>query len=151
MTTATNETAGPARPWNLWVVGIVGLLWNGFAGYDYVMTNTQGDAYMRSMGMTEAQIAFMGQYPTWMTAVWAIGVWGAVLGAVLLLLRSRWAFHAFAASLIAFVISLVYAYGIANGAEVMGQQMMIMNVVILAGCLFFVWYSRLMTKRGVLR
>ncbi len=151
MTTATNDSAGSATPWHLWVVGLIAVLWNGFAGYDYIMTNTEGDAYLRRMGMTEAQIAYMDQYPAWMTAVWAVGVWGAVLGAVLLLVRSRWAFPSFAASLIAFVISLVYAYGMSNGAEVMGRQMMIMNVVILAGCLFFAWYSRLMTKRGVLR
>jgi hypothetical protein len=37
--------------------------------------------------------------PAWMTGVWAIGVWGALAGSVLLLLRSKWAVHVFAASL----------------------------------------------------
>jgi hypothetical protein len=49
--------------------------------------------------MTDAQIAFMARYPSWMHAVWALGVWGSVLGSILLLLRSKWAFHAFAVSI----------------------------------------------------
>jgi len=153
MTTATND-AGAARsatPWHLWVVGLVALLWNGFGGYDYVMTRLQGDAYMRSAGMTDAQIAHFNAMPAWMGAVWAIGVWGGVLGAVLLLARSKWALHAFVASLAAFVVSLIYNYALSDGAAVMGQSVMIMQFVILASCLLFAWYSWTMGKRGVLR
>jgi hypothetical protein len=65
--------------------------------------------------------------------------------------RSRWAFHVFVASLAAFLLSLVYSFGLSDQAKVMGQQMVIVDAVILAGCVFFVWYSRLMAKRGVLR
>jgi hypothetical protein len=149
--TATTETGGNSTPWHLWVVGIVGVLWNAFGCYDYYMTNTAGDAYMASMGMTQAQIAYMHTYPTWMMAIWAIGVWGGLLGAILLLVKRKWAFHVFAASLAAFVISLVYTYGMSDGAEVLGSTTYMMNAVILAGCVFFVWYSRLMAQRGVLR
>jgi hypothetical protein len=142
----------PARtPWHLWVVGIVAILWNGFGAYDYVMTRLQGDAYMRTAGMTEAQIAHFNAMPVWMTAAWAIGVWGGVLGALLLLARSKWALHAFVASLAAFIVSLIYTYAMTNGAEIMGQQVMIMQGVILASCLFFVWYARRVTKQGLLR
>ncbi|ACG77677.1 conserved hypothetical protein [Phenylobacterium zucineum HLK1] len=150
MTTTTMETSA-RTPWHLWVVGIVALLWNGFAGYDYVMTNLQGEAYMRQMGMTEPQIAHFNAMPTWMMAVWAIGVWGGVLGALLLLLRRKWALHAFVASLAAFIVSLVYTYGMTNGAEVMGQTVMIMQGVILVSCLFFAWYAWRVTKQGLLR
>lgn len=149
--TAAMETPTARAPWHLWLVGIVALLWNGFAAYDYLCTNLQGEAYMRKMGMTEPQIAHFSAMPAWMMGVWAIGVWGGVLGALLLLLRLKWALHVFAASLAAFIVSLVYTYGMTNGGEVMGQTVMIMNGVILAGCLFFVWYAWTMTKRGVLR
>jgi len=150
--TATMNAPTPVRaPWHLWVVGIVAILWNGFGAYDYVCTNVQGDAYMRSVGMNDAQIAYFHAMPAWMTAVWAVGVWGGVLGGLMLLLRSKWALHVFAASLIAFVLSLVYAYGLSNGGEVMGQQVMIMQGVILASCLFFVWYARRVTQQGLLR
>ena len=153
MTAATTDTrpTRSAAPWHLWVVGFVSLLWNGYGAYDYLMSNLQGEAYYRQMGMTDAQIAYMNAYPAWMIGVWAIGVWGSVLGSVLLLLRMRWAFHAFAASLAALVVSLIYSYGLSNGAEVMGQMGTVMSALILAACIFFTWYAWMMTKRGVLR
>lgn len=139
-------------PWHLWAVGVLGLLWNSYGGYDYYMSNTGGDAYLRSAGMTDAQIAYFNDMPSWMTAVWAIGVWGALLGSVLLLLRSRWSLPVFIASCGGFVMSLIYAYALSNGGEVMsGPTVMIMQGVILAACLFFIWYARFASKRGILR
>jgi hypothetical protein len=47
--------------------------------------------------------------------------------------------------------SLVHTHLLSNGREIMGQQVLILNGVILAGCLFFIWYSARMAKAGVLR
>jgi hypothetical protein len=138
-------------PWHFWVIVVIALLWNGFGGYDYTMSQMRGDAYFREMGMTDPQIAYMHSYPVWMTAVWAVGVWGSVLGSILLLIRSRYALHAFVVSLAGLLVSLAYTHLMSDGGQVMGQQGMIMNAVITAGCLFFVWYSWMMTKRGLLR
>ncbi|MGZ8364389.1 MAG: hypothetical protein ACXW3D_10320 [Caulobacteraceae bacterium] len=143
-------SAGGSTPWHLWLVGLLALLWNGYGGYDYLMTMTKGDAYMKAGGMSDEMIAYFHTYPVWMTAVWAIGVWGGVLGAILLLLRKRWAFHVFAASLIAFVVSLIYQYGLSNGGGLATQKMMIVQGVILVLCLFFAWYSMSQMKKGVL-
>jgi len=150
MTDATPAKSS-GTPWHLWVVGVVAVLWNAYGGYDYVMTQTGGPEYLRSLGMNDAAVAYFDAMPAWMTAVWAIGVWGAVLGSILLLLRLKWALHAFIASLAAFVMSLVYTYALSNGAEVAPPEAAYMNVVILAGCLFFVWYAWFATKRGLLR
>lgn len=147
----TATAAAPRAPWHLWVVGIVGVLWNAFGCYDYFMTETQGDAYMRAAGMNDAQIAYFHAMPGWMTAVWAIGVWGALLGSVLLLLRSKWALHVLVASLAAYVLSLVYTYALSDGASVAGEGMWIMQLVILIGCLFFAWYAWFASKNGLLR
>lgn len=146
--TATLDTPRAGAPWHFWVVAVVSLLWNAIGGYDYTMSHLSGDAYMRQMGMKEAQIAYMAAYPSWMHAVWAIGVWGSVLGSILLLLRSRWAFHAFALSTLGALGALIYTAAVGDGAKVMG---LIMPVVIVVICLFFVWYARTMTKRGALR
>ena len=141
----------PRAPWRSWLVTVVAVLWNSFGAYDYTMSQLKGDAYYHQMKMTDAQIAYMHGYPPWMVAVWAIGVWGAALGSLLLIVRSRHAVPVFVASLAGFLVSLVYGYFLSDGAKIMGQQGAIMETVILAGCLFFVWYSRLMAKRGVLR
>lgn len=137
---------GAKASWLFWLVVAIAILWNGFGGYDYTMSHVSGDAYFRQSGMTAAKIAEYHAYPSWLHAVWAIGVWGSVVGTILLLLRSRWAFHAFALSSLGAVGSLVYQLmGGAAGAE------LILPLAIVAICAFFVWYSQAMTKRGLLR
>jgi hypothetical protein len=138
-------------PWHLWLVGVVAVLFNAIGVFDFVMNIVQGSSYMASAGMTPAQIAHYEEMPAWMMVVWAVGVWGAILGSVLILLRRKLAVPVFAASLAAFLISLVYTYVLTNGGEIMGQAMAITSAVITALLVFFMWYSWLMTKRGVLR
>ncbi|MDP1914547.1 hypothetical protein [Brevundimonas sp.] len=138
-------------PWHLWVVGLAGLLWNGYGAYGYYMTNTGGDAFMAAAGMTEAHIAYVNAMPAWTNAAWAFGVWGGLLGSVLLLLRMKWAFHVYLVSLLGLIGSLIYQYGMSDGAQFGGASSMIMYAFILAGCLFLLWYSRMMAGRGVLR
>lgn len=144
-------TAAPAArtPWHLWLVGVLAVLWNGFGAYDYIMTQTENAAYLAQF--TAEQRAYFASYPTWMEAVWAIGIWSSVAGSILLLLRMRWAFHAFVLSTAAYALSLVYSFVLSDGAEIMGQTGAIFSAVILAIMLFLIWYCRRMTKAGVLR
>ena len=137
-----------ATPWHLWAVGMLALLWNGFGGYDYVMTQTNNAAYLAQF--TPEQRAYFDSFPMWMEAIWAIGVWGGVLGSVLLLMRSKWAFHAFLASLVAFAVSVVYGQT-SGGAAVMGTTGVVFSAVIFLLGLGFVMYSRMMSRKGVLR
>ncbi|MFC0632298.1 hypothetical protein [Brevundimonas balnearis] len=149
--TDTMAAAPAARtPWHLWLVGVLAVLWNGFGAYDYIMTNTQGATYMASMGMTEAQIAYFNDMPTWMTAAWALGVWGAFAGSVLLLLRMKWAFHAFAISLLGLLGSWIYSLT-NDGFEIMGAAGLGMSAFITLVALALVYYAHRMTKAGVLR
>ena len=160
MTAMSMGAAGRAgrTPWHLWAVGGVSLLWNGFGAYDYLMTNLRGEAYLResagSMGwdaaQTDAFVSYYDSMPAWMTAVWAVGVWGAVLGSVLLLLRRKLALPVFAASLLAFVLSVANTFLLSDAPDGVRDTIWI-QALIFAACLFFVWYSWTVTKRGVLR
>ena len=106
---------------------------------------------MAGAGMSPVQIAHYLERPLWMTAVWAIGVWGAMLGSVLILLRNRLAPGVFAVSLAAFLVSVFYMYVLTDGGEIMGPGMALTSAVITVLLLFFLWYAWLMTKRSVLR
>ena len=138
-------------PWHLWLVGVIALLFNAIGVFDYVMAMTQGEKYMASTGMTPEQIAHYQNMPAWMTADWAIGVWGAFLASIFLLLRRKLAFEIFVVSLAAFLVSLLYTYILTDGGAVMGGMMAVVNAVIAVLLLFFTWYARAMGKRGVLR
>ncbi len=143
---------GTKTPWHLWLVGVVSLLWNGFGAFDFIMTNTQGQAYMRASGMTQPMIDYFLAMPDWMYAPWIAGVWGAVAGSILLLLRMRWAVYAFAISLVGAVVSLVF--GLMNPMPGLPPEMAAMKVMpwiiaVISAALLF--YARAMAKKSVLR
>lgn len=137
-------------PWWFWLVCAIAILWNGFGAYDFAMSAIQGDAYYRSMKMTDAQIAYMHAEPAWMWVVWFVGTWGALIGSLLLLLRRRLALPVFIASFVGFLVSLVYAYAIAPSPDAT-HGMGAMHAVIFAGCVFFIWFAWWTTKKGILR
>lgn len=138
-------------PWHIWLVGLIALLFNSVGVFDFVMSMLQGAKYQASAGMTPDQIAHYQQMPSWMMVVWAVGVFGAFLASILLLLRRKQASLVFIVSLAAFLVSLLYTYVLTNGGAVMGQQMAITSAVIAGLLVFFSWYSRDMARRGVLR
>lgn len=151
-----NRVERAAAPWHLWVVGIVSLIWNGFGGYDYIMTQLQNRDYMASMvepiGMdVDAALAYYDSFPLWADACWALGVWGSVAGSLLLLLRSRFAVHAFVVSLIGLIGGLVYQFSNPMPGMTDNTIPLIFTAVILAAMVLLIWYSRAMTARGVLR
>lgn len=147
--TDTSPTDRIAVPWHLWVVGFVSLLWNGMGVADYTLTQIRFDPYLASF--TEDQLAFFYGFPGWIVANWAVGVWSALAGSVLLLLRSKWTVWVWALSLAALLIGSVYWYGFTNAYEVTGPWAAIFNgvLVIVAALLFF--YAQGLAKKGVLR
>ena len=80
-------------PFHLWIVGVLGLVWNSYGCYDYLMTNTRNAEYLAQFPPEMMQV--IDAFPLWVMAAWAFGVWGAIAGSVLLLMRSRFAVHVF--------------------------------------------------------
>lgn len=143
-------------PWHLWVVGILGLLWNGFGGYDYYMSQTANEEHIAAMTEPfgfEAEVAtqYFASFPLWADAAWALGVWGSIAGSLLLLLRSRFAFHAFAASIIGLVLAMFYQFGNPIPGLTDSAMTMVFTVCIVILILLQTWYAKRMTARGVLR
>ena len=143
---------GTKTPWHIWLVGVVSLLWNAFGAYDFIMSTTQGEAYWRASGMTQPMIDYYNAMPTWMYGPWIVGVWGAVIGSILLLMRNKLAVPAFALSMIGAAISLIY--GKVNPMPELPPAMAAMAYmpwVILVIAILLAWYAWTMGKRGVLR
>lgn len=136
-------------PWHLWVVGVVAVLWNAVGAMDYVMTQTRNADYMA--GFTPEQLAFFYGLPAWTIAAWAIGVWGGVLGSLLLLLRKQIAVWVFLASLVGVALTTFQNYVLSNGMEVIGGPASVaFTAVIFLIALALLLYARAMRKRGVL-
>ncbi len=137
-------------PLHLWIVAALATVWNAFGAFDYLMTQTRNEAYLA--GFTDPQRIYFESFPIWMEATWALGVWGGLLGSLLLLMRSRHAVTAFAVSLAGLAISTVYQYVLSTPPEdMMSGVMMAMNLVIWAVAIGLLWYAMRMRRSGVLR
>ena len=136
-------------PWHLWAVGLVSLLWNGFGGYDFSMSMTRNADYLANF--PPEMIALLDSFPVWAEAVWAVGVWGSVLGSLLLLARSHWAATAVLLSLAGALVSLAYQLTLDVPPALGETSTVIMPFVILVVILLQWLYARRMAAARVLR
>lgn len=140
-------------PWHLWVVGALSLLWSAVGAFDFFNTTTRGEAYFRESGMSQPMIDYFNAMPAWMYVPWTLGVWGAVLGSILLLARHKLAVPVFALSLLGAAVSLIYQKLIAPPPSPPPALAMMawMPFFIVAVALFLAWYAWTMRKGGLLR
>ncbi|MDH4036041.1 MAG: hypothetical protein OEX18_13870 [Candidatus Krumholzibacteria bacterium] len=143
-----SEARTVSTPRHLWIIGIVGLLWNIMGVVDYLMTQTRNETYMAKFSAEELEY-FYG-LPAWVVSTWALAVWGGLLGTVLLLMRRKLAVHVFLVSLLCVVVTAIQNYGLSEGMEIMGATGMIFTVVIFAIALGLYLYAKKMARRGVL-
>ncbi len=133
-------------PWHLWIVGLLTLAWNAIGGWGFTTTYF-GD--LAALGMTADQIAYFENFPIWASVCWALGVWGAIAGSLLLLLRSRWAVHAFAFSVIGLIGTVIYQdilTEVPDGLQNTGLAISIRVIAVLV-----LLYTVRLRRNGVLR
>lgn len=142
-------------PLHLWIVGVVATLWNSFGVMDYFMTRTKGAAWIDQMmpGIHSAKyMAYIDAFPIWVSIGWALGVWGALAGSLLLLARSRHAITAYALSLVGAIVGI--GYQLLNPVDIpeMAQGAnAVMPYVIIAIAALLLWYAQRQKAAGVLR
>ena len=151
-----DRTVATTTPVHLWIVGGLGTLWNAFGAYDYLMTRMRNTDYFESMmpGVDPNEIlAWIDAFPIWAQFGWGLGVWGGLLGSILLLVRSRWAVLVLGLSLVGCVLGLGYQIAMAPPApggmsEGAGA---IMPWVIIAVAVGLFVYARAQRAKGLLR
>ena len=94
------------RPWHLWLVGILGLLWSLMGVFSFIATQLNLESVMG--GFPPEQRAYFLSFPLWTDACWAISVFAGLIGCLLLLLQHPLAFPFLLASLIG---AIVYSLG----------------------------------------
>jgi CHASE2 domain-containing sensor protein len=125
-------------------------LWNSFGCFDYYMTQTRNAEYLAQF--TPEQRAYFDNFPMLAEVTWALGVWGALAGSILLLMRSRHAVTAFAISLAGLAGSSIWQFLLADAPMPgMSNAMYAVNAVIWLGCILFLYYAMRQKKAGVLR
>ena len=144
-------TEAVRTPWHLWLVGVVSLLWNAVGAYDYTMTNLRNQAYLDSMGYPAEGIAYLDAFPIWAHSGWALGVWGAVIGSVLLLMRSRFTVWSFALSIVGIALTTLHEAGADMPPELAELQPGWFPILLWSIAVFLLVYAISMQRKGVLR
>lgn len=149
------QAVSARTPAHLWIVGILALLYNAYGCYDYTMSNMRNADYIRSAmpGVDPAvALAWMDAFPIYAKIGWALGVWGGLLGAILLLVRSRTALWAFAVSMLGIVLSigwqLVAAPALPGATDSTAAKILPLVIIVIG--LFLLWYSWNAEKKGIL-
>jgi hypothetical protein len=135
-------------PIHLWIVSVLAILWSAGGAYDYIATQYRIESYMSKF--TPQQLEYFYAFPAWMDAAWAVGIWGAFLGATALLLRKGWAVWLFGTSILGLAVSTVYNFVLSDGATVMGEGAVMFTGIIWIIALFLFFYAQAMAKRKVL-
>jgi hypothetical protein len=144
----TIDSRAPRLPNWLWAASVLGILWNLYGVYQYAGTFTQAGQAAMTAGMTASQAALYLSLPGWISAVFALGVSGGLVGSILLALRRRAARPVLGASL--FGYALLFAGDAHHGvfAAIPSQLAILALVVLIAAAL--AWASRLAGQRGLL-
>jgi hypothetical protein len=142
-----SEKSNTNPPVWFWIVSILALLWNLMGVMSYLEQAYMTDEIKAQY--TADQLALMEGIPAWITAAFAIAVWGGLLGCIALLFRKKWAKPLLMLSLIAILIQMAYSFFMTNAAEIYGPipGVIIPLLVIIIG-IALVQFARIAEKRN---
>lgn len=130
-----SDVVGARAPGWVRIVGGLGLLWNAIGVY----------YYLGRVGLVGGDTAAsMGAASTWFTAVFAISVFGGLLGCVGLLMLKSWSRLLLVLSLLAI---LAQDYAVFSAGMPQGNALVMTLVVTLIG-IVLAWVSHTGVKRG---
>lgn len=144
----TTEVIKKPPTW-FWVVSVIALLWNLMGVGSYLM-----DAYI-SIEQLEAMSQEMRELyegrPAWVTACFAVAVFGGTLASIALLLRKKWARPVFIISLIAAIAQFTHWLFMTNSVEVYGTGVYIMPILVVIFGVYEIFFAKQGITRGWLK
>lgn len=126
--------------WSFWIIGGVTLLFN-VAGAANFLTQMNPDVVA---AMPDEYRAIVESRPAWATVAFAVGVFGGVLGCILLLLRKSVAYYVLIASLLGAVAAQIPLFGMIDmpaGALIGGSLQLVVTGLL-------IWYVRRAERKG---
>jgi len=138
-------------PWHIRTIGIATLLWSLPGVADFLLVQSGSPTYLSYL--TAPERAYFAGFPLWVDAAWALAAFGALGGAILLLLRRRLATRVLTLSAVGMAAVLIYGLALAPQriTTFMDPMAVWFSGAILLVALAVLWYARTMTLRGHLR
>ena len=135
-----NEETISAKPPKsfYWIAGAA-FVWDLLGVMAYIGTVTVSPEAIAELPVAQQEL--MANTPSWSTGLFAIAVWGGVLGTLLLLLRKALALPVLIVSLAAVTLNGAYTWFMTNAYEVLGAGQAGFSAVIFAIAAFLVWFA----------
>ncbi len=133
-----NDTNVSGVHWSFWAIGAVGLAFN-VMGCINLLSQMNADMVA---SMPEAHRTLIESRPAWGTGAFAVAVFGAAIGGILLLLKKSIAYYLFIASLLGAVVAQIPILGVASFPMLVGG---LSQIVVTA---FLLWYSKRSENKG---
>jgi hypothetical protein len=127
-------------PFWYWIISFIALIWNGL-GVDGYLGQAYNTERYRSM-FTPEELETAANAPSWIMGAFAIAVFAGVLGAILLLLRKKWATNFWIISLVAVILQMGYALITDQASNV------VMPIMVIVFAFFFLWFSKKSESKG---
>ncbi len=128
-----------------WISSTLALVWNIMGVMAYLEV-----AYMSNETLAqlpEAERILYETQPAWVTAAFAIAVFGGALGCVLLLLQKKWAKPVLVISLIGVLSQMSHSFFMSNSFDVYGPGGMVMPLMVIIVGFGLVFFAKLAIKR----
>ena len=123
-----------------WIIAVIALIWNLMGVMAYL-----GQAYMTDETkalLPEAEKALYDNVPIWVTAAFAIAVFGGVLASITLLMRKQIAKTLFLVSLIGMLVQMVYNFFISGAIDDYGPAEIIMSTMVIVIGVYLYLFSK---------
>ena len=134
-----SEVVGSPAPAWLRIVAALGVLWNLFGVYQYLMT----------VGVVAgADAAAVSAMPAWVTGAFAIAVFGGALGCLGLLMLNRWSKLLLLVSLLAVLAMDAWTFLLSGLGGTMGGAEMGVTVTVLVVAVLLVWLAYSADRKG---
>lgn len=131
--------AKSGTPWWFWIISLFIVIFELMGISNYLMMTFATTESLAAQDYTPEQITFMQDVPAFYTAIFALAVWGGLLGAILLLLRKKLAAPILAFSFVMVLVSFVMDF-MGGTFDVLGVEylyiMLAVSVVSLLSVIF---------------
>lgn len=129
-----------------WIIAAIAVLWNAMGVMAFFAEVNQSAETLAAM--SEAHRNLYETRPSWVVVVFAIAVFGGVIGSILLLLRNKLATLLFTASLLGVIAQQFYSFVIARVQDVSAGNIMIFPAIVFIIAVLLLWFSRSCAQKG---
>ena len=143
---STTAAIPASRPWHLWAVAILTLLWNGSGAVTILMAQAG-----RLTGLSADEAAYYAGQPAWFVISTDIATLAPVAAGIALLVRSQLAVWLFALSLVLILVNNGYDLAVGTSRALANQGALIVTCIIVVIAILQLVYANAMKQRGVLR